>query len=189
MHKTLQIVLVFVGVAVYHQTLLSKDHTVVLVSDAVDTDVTDDTDSFIEKSIIWIQDESDDECLGPHGFGSCGDANLWRVWFEGGGMLRFEHVNSVDIQDLPRDMSQSLCLARYFSWMGDSKLGLSRCRSIPIVASSKWGVTAAGFLVNVHLGNEFCLYRLGSAVRADSCGRRYGDKPVLRPVLHSVPPV
>ena len=188
MHPILQVVLIFFGVSLYHQSLLSGQGGIDAAVAGKPSDYVE-ARNFVEKSIIWIQDEADEQCLGPHGFGFCGDANMWRVWYEGGSLLRFEHVNSVDAHEPPRGLSQSHCLARYFSWRGDSKIGLSRCKALPLAASSTWGVTTDGFLVNRHMGSENCLFRFGGAVRADSCSRKHSNKPALKPILHSLPAV
>jgi hypothetical protein len=212
MHKTLQAILVLIGAALCRQALLphapgggggggggGADALPPQERGGSKSATAEAEAAFIDGSVIWIQDEADEECLGPHGFGSCGDANLWRVRYDKGNRMRFEQVDSVDTAaDEPSTESggggggislvQSYCLARHFSWRGDSKIGLSKCHSL--LASSLWAPSGAGGrLVNSHLGADYCVYRLGSAVRADSCDKRHGQKPVLRPVVHSLPQV
>ena len=189
MERLVRVVVALIAAALYQQAL-PKQHINgggAGVIDAMASESEVSSEGIPEKSIVWIQDHSDGHCLGAYGFGACGDANLWRVWFEGG-LLKFEHVNSIDLgQKPPLDSSKSHCLGRHFSWKGQSKIGLRKCRSF--LSSSLWGVSEDGHLVNSVFGMHYCIYRLGDAIRAGRCGKSHGDIPMLRPMLHSLPQV
>lgn len=42
---------------------------------------------------VWIVDEGNHECLGPHGFSQCGDLSGW-LWIEDGSYVKLRHLES-----------------------------------------------------------------------------------------------
>lgn len=46
------------------------------------------------NSILWLVDSDNGDCLGLHGFGECGDANLWKSHKSSSNLIRFEAIIS-----------------------------------------------------------------------------------------------
>lgn len=151
-----------------------------------------------EESVLWLQDARDGLCLGPHGFGQCGDVNLWRVWRATDGMFRLEHVSGVHDSYEPLSNasifarggsdSDRHCFARYFTLRGsESSVGLTRCSELPYRASTRWVITADGRLASPMMGSSYCLRRLGggsTAITAPCSRTDLPDFAVLSPVVH-----
>jgi hypothetical protein len=156
-------------------------------------------DNITEESVLWLQDSRDGLCLGPHGFGECGDVNFWRVWKAADEMFRLEHVSSVHDSYEPLVNNTSIlsggasdgnryCFARFFTLRGsESAVGLTRCAELPYRASTRWIITADGRLANTVLGRSNCLRRVGGGNTAVTgpCSRTdLTDFALLTPVVH-----
>ena len=46
------------------------------------------------NSILWLVDSDNGDCLGLHGFGECGDVNLWKSHKSSSNLIRFEAIIS-----------------------------------------------------------------------------------------------
>jgi hypothetical protein len=139
-------------------------------------------ENYSEGSLLWMQDSRDSQCLGPHGFGECGDVNIWRIWHTDNLKLRFEYVSNVD-SDVNDE--EKLCLSRQFSWRGESRIGLSHCRGSSLFSSTRWTLSPRGGLMNTVMGKDYCLVRLGNTVRAELCSKNSLQEPMLRSFRHS----
>eukprot|EP01041_Mallomonas_annulata_P004315 gene4315-8582_t len=148
----------------------SRSWWILLQSNHHDHDIP--IENFDGKNLIWIQDEEDGKCLGPNGFGECGDLNLWEIWGSEGGFTLEHH--SVGIED---DIDRK-CLAREYGLGYKTKAHLQKCEKNP-AASWDFSFTLGQLSNGKRL--KRCLYREGNTAYVQACITGYTS---LTPILH-----
>mmetsp|Transcript_5304 Transcript_5304/g.5457 ORF Transcript_5304/g.5457 Transcript_5304/m.5457 type:complete len:604 (+) Transcript_5304:114-1925(+) len=124
------------------------------------------------KNLIWVMDEDDGKCLGPSGFGECGDLNLWEVWGS-------ESIYILEHYAAEMENHDGMCLARYSSFGPSSKVGLQSCLKNK---AAIWKFSfALGRLSNGNSFSRRCIRRIGNSAVAGSCDAGYTS---LTPILH-----
>ena len=130
------------------------------------------SESICGKNLIWIQDEEDGACLGPHGFGECGDVNLWQIWGNEGSYT-LEHFiaesNGGDAQ----------CLTKFNNILPfvSSGIGLTKCSK---KASVTWDFSFSLGQLSNNAWPKQCLHRHENEATTQTCS--HGFTPLV-PVL------
>ena len=140
---------------------------------------------------LWIVDENSGLCLGAHGFGLCGDVNLWR-WRSYGRAseyVMFQSVVSANSGPAPDEDQEQLCLGKLVtSGQPFPVTTLRRCSS-SISGPTMWEydfesqrLSTASGLISRFMG-PLCVLREEESASTQHCSMGYTR---LRPIIHTV---